>query len=144
MLVDAVQMVVQRIVGEVADDVPMLRAHLEPFDLAAWESYGGVMVAFGANATSTLQGSHSAKGHMDGILLNANFTLDGRPIVRSGEFVESTGYARGTGRPTRSFGLDFLLLIIVPAAVDLDLATQVEGDAVGVRPGMGKARRSVS
>lgn len=110
MLVDAVQMVVQRIVGEVADDVPMLRAHLEPFDLAAWESYGGVMVAFGANATSTLQGSHSAKGHMDGILLNANFTLDGRPIVRSGEFVESTGLR------SRDWSTDEVLWLGLPAS----------------------------
>lgn len=68
------------------------RADLESFDLAAWESYyGGVMVAFGANATPVLQGSHMAKGHMDGILLNANFALDGAAIIRNGEFVEETG-----------------------------------------------------
>lgn len=68
------------------------RADLESFDLAAWESfYGGVMVAFGANATPNLQGSHPAKGHMDGILLGADLALDGRPIIRKGEFVEETG-----------------------------------------------------
>ena len=68
------------------------RADLESFDLAAWESYyGGVLVAFGANAAPQLGGSHHAKGHMDGILVEANFTLDGVPIIENGEFVESTG-----------------------------------------------------
>lgn len=71
------------------------RADLESFDLAAWESYyGGVVVAFGANQTPTLQGSHPAKGHMDGILLGANFSLDGRQIIQGGEFVEDTGLLR--------------------------------------------------
>ncbi len=68
------------------------RADLESFDLAAWESfYGGVVVAFGANNTPTLQGSHPAKGHMDGILLEANLALDGTPIIENGEFVASSG-----------------------------------------------------
>lgn len=70
------------------------RADLETFDLAGWESYyGGVVVAFGANATPTLQGSHAAKGHMDGILLQANLSLDGTPVLVDGAFTEESGLA---------------------------------------------------
>ena len=73
------------------------RADLESFDLAAWGSYyGGVVVAFGANTAPQLGGDISATGHMDGILLEANLTLDGVPIIANGEFVESTGL-RSTG-----------------------------------------------
>jgi len=68
------------------------RADLNNFDLAAWESYeGGVLVAFGANNTPTLQGSHPSKGHMDGILLDSTFELDGLTIVRDGKFTEESG-----------------------------------------------------
>lgn len=68
------------------------RADLETFDLAGWESYyGGAVTAFGANKTPTLGGSHAAKGHMDGILLNADFFLDGKQIIRGGEFVQESG-----------------------------------------------------
>ena len=49
------------------------------------------MVAFGANTAPQLGGGTSATGHMDGILLEANLTLDGVPIIENGEFVESTG-----------------------------------------------------
>lgn len=68
------------------------RADLDTFDLAGWESYyGGAVVAFGANAIPLLKGSHMAKGHMDGILLNADLTLDGRPVLSGGEFTEASG-----------------------------------------------------
>lgn len=63
------------------------RADPNKFDLAAWESYeGGVLVAFGANNTPTLQGSHGSKGHMDGILFNATLELDGQVILRDGKY----------------------------------------------------------
>jgi 2,5-dihydroxypyridine 5,6-dioxygenase len=68
------------------------RATLDVFDLAGWESYfGGVAVAFGANASPSLRGGHQAAGHMDGILLNAGFRLDGKEILVDGVFDEATG-----------------------------------------------------
>jgi hypothetical protein len=61
------------------------------YDLAAWESVeGGVLVAFGANNTPTLKGSHPSKGHMDGILFGANLELDGMPILIGGKFTEES------------------------------------------------------
>lgn len=58
---------------------------LEHFDLAAWESIeGGVLVAFGANNSPSLGGSHGADGHMDAILLHATFEVDGLAFVTDG------------------------------------------------------------
>lgn len=58
---------------------------LDHFDLAAWESIeGGVLVAFGANNSPALGGSHGADGHMDAILLHATFEVDGLAFVTDG------------------------------------------------------------
>jgi 2,5-dihydroxypyridine 5,6-dioxygenase len=74
------------------------RCDVNNFDLAAWESYeGGVLVAFGANNTPTLQGSHGSKGHMDGILFNATLQIDDVVILRDGEFTPESGLQQPAG-----------------------------------------------
>ncbi len=65
---------------------------LNNFDLAAWESIeGGVLVAFGANDSTALGGSHSAKGHVDAILLHATFEVDRIPLIVEGRPAPSLG-----------------------------------------------------
>jgi hypothetical protein len=69
------------------------------YDLAAWESVeGGVLVAFGANNTPTLKGSHASKGHMDGIIFGSTLEIDGVRILDSGEFTPESGL-RQSDRP---------------------------------------------
>lgn len=64
------------------------RALLESQQLMEWESYyGNVMIAFGNNAGRFLGGTNVAKSHIDIVLLNADFYLDGKKILERGEFV---------------------------------------------------------
>lgn len=64
------------------------RCEIAAMQLMEWESYaGGIMIAFGSNAGYFLQGATWAKSHIDIVLLNADFDIDGVPIVRGGQFV---------------------------------------------------------
>ncbi len=64
------------------------RCEIAAMQLMEWESYAGnVMIAFGANDGRFLGGKTRARSHIDFVLLNADFALDGTPMITGGEFV---------------------------------------------------------
>lgn len=76
---------------------------LSRYDLSVWESYyGGVLVAFGANDSAALGGATRAKGHSDSMLLRANFSVDGTPLIVDGEFTEASGLRLGAQPASQS------------------------------------------
>jgi len=64
------------------------RADVMAMQLMEWEGLaGGVMVAFGNNASRFLGGRNRARSHIDIVLQRAGFHCDGITIVEGGEFV---------------------------------------------------------
>ena len=53
-----------------------------------WETIaGGMMIAFGANTLRFLGGSNRSLAHIDLVLRQTDFALDGVDILRQGAFV---------------------------------------------------------
>lgn len=64
------------------------RANIWASDIGNWESFdGGVNVAFGGNNMSQLQGKTACRSHVDMILLESSIAVDGKLILKCGEFV---------------------------------------------------------
>lgn len=64
------------------------RADVAAMQLMEWEALaGGVMIAFGANHSRFLGGKNVARSHIDIVLRNANFAVDGVTLLEAGEFV---------------------------------------------------------
>ncbi len=64
------------------------RCEIAAMQLMEWESYAGnVMIAFGANDSRFLGGTTRARSHIDIVLLNADFALDGEQMIERGKFV---------------------------------------------------------
>jgi 2,5-dihydroxypyridine 5,6-dioxygenase len=58
-------------------------------DIGNWESYdGGINIAIGSNNIPQLQGRTACKSHVDAFVLGADMTVDGRPVIRNGRFVD--------------------------------------------------------
>ncbi|MGM0438244.1 MAG: hypothetical protein ACQEQD_08220 [Bacillota bacterium] len=63
------------------------RAEIESMELMELESFGGnMMIAFGNNSGRFLGGKNVSKAHIDLILLETSFYLDGEKIIDKGEF----------------------------------------------------------
>lgn len=66
------------------------RCEIAAMQLMEWESYAGnVMIAFGANDGRFLGGKTRARSHIDIVLLNADFALDGEWMIAGGRFVSA-------------------------------------------------------
>jgi 2,5-dihydroxypyridine 5,6-dioxygenase len=66
------------------------RCEIAAMQLMEWESYAGnVMIAFGANDGRFLGGKTRARSHIDIVLLNADFVLDGERMIEGGRFVSA-------------------------------------------------------
>jgi len=64
------------------------RADVSSMQMMEWESFGGgVMIAFGANDGRFLGGANAARSHMDIVLLNHTFALDGQTVLEGGNYV---------------------------------------------------------
>jgi len=63
------------------------RAEIETMELMELESFGGnLMIAFGNNSGRFLGGKTVSKAHIDLILLDTSFYLDGEKIIDKGKF----------------------------------------------------------
>jgi 2,5-dihydroxypyridine 5,6-dioxygenase len=64
------------------------RADVSAMQLMEWEALaGGIMIAFGSNASRFLGGANRAASHLDVVLRSADFFVDGEQIIRGGTFV---------------------------------------------------------
>ena len=65
------------------------RAEVGSMEMMQWESYAGnMMIAFGNNTGYFLDGVNKAKSHIDFVCFDCDFILDGKAVVKRGEFVE--------------------------------------------------------
>lgn len=58
-------------------------------DVGNWESFdGGLNVAIGGNSIPQLRGENECKSHIDFFLLESDMIVDGKPIIKNGQWVE--------------------------------------------------------
>lgn len=64
------------------------RSDVSSNNLMEWETMaGGIMIAFGANILRFLGGANRSAAHIDIVMRQADFALDGVQVVRGGQFV---------------------------------------------------------
>ncbi|HHY96333.1 MAG TPA: hypothetical protein GX513_15185 [Firmicutes bacterium] len=74
------------------------RAEVAAMQLMEWEALsGGVMIAFGSNASRFLGGQNRAVSHLDVVLRQADFSVDDETIIREGQFVRPDFMLGGGG-----------------------------------------------
>lgn len=67
------------------------RAEIAAMQLMEWEALaGGVMVAFGSNASRFLGGANRARSHLDVVLTGADFRADDLQLLEGGVFVQES------------------------------------------------------